>query len=417
MSVSVPPPAAIDYPESDGRPMAENDWQRAVILYALCVLENRFDGRPDVYVSGDLLVYHEEGNPRASVVPDVFVVFGAHSRMRRVYKLWEEPKAPDFVLEVASPSTWQDDEGPKRELYERLGVREYFQHDPTGGAPALASSGPAPGARSIRAPAGRPVAGRNAAPFQRDAGAGPAGGPEREPPLPRPGDRRAPSRPQGDRSRPPTGRGPCRDGRGAGRGARGAARPPARLTGRPPAPSRTGGGRAPGLGRLLPARGGPPRASGHEEGGPKAARSGPGLVSREGDVPRFSGPPDARGPSPRHGRRSRCASRAPPARHRGDRDGERARLRWSRPPVITFGGEPGAESLHRDEILRRSGHRPTLWRAVVRHAVHPRHGGQRGPGQRHGLGHGHDYATVVHDTGSPGIGPFGTTPAHGGACP
>ena len=132
MSVSAPPPAAIDYPESDGRPMAENDWQLAVIVYAVGALKARFADRPDVYVSGDLLVYHEEGNPRASVVPDVFVVFGAESRMRRVYKLWEEPKAPDFVLEVASPSTWKDDEGPKRELYERLGVREYFQHDPTG---------------------------------------------------------------------------------------------------------------------------------------------------------------------------------------------------------------------------------------------------------------------------------------------
>ena len=132
MSVSVPPPATIDYPDSDGRPMAENDWQLAVILYAVGALKARFAGRPDVYVSGDLLIYHEEGNPRASVVPDVFVVFGAQSRLRRVYKLWEEPKAPDFVLEVASPSTWHDDEGPKRELYERLGVREYFQHDPMG---------------------------------------------------------------------------------------------------------------------------------------------------------------------------------------------------------------------------------------------------------------------------------------------
>ena len=132
MSTSVPPPAAIDYPDSDGRPMAENDWQLAVILYAVGALKARFAGRPDVYVSGDLLIYHEEGNPRASVVPDVFVVFGAESRLRRVYKLWEEPKAPDFVLEVASPSTWHDDEGPKRELYERLGVREYVQHDPMG---------------------------------------------------------------------------------------------------------------------------------------------------------------------------------------------------------------------------------------------------------------------------------------------
>ena len=50
-----------------------------------------------------------------------------------MYKLWEEPKAPDFVLEVASPSTWREDEGPKRVVYERLGVREYFQHDPMGG--------------------------------------------------------------------------------------------------------------------------------------------------------------------------------------------------------------------------------------------------------------------------------------------
>ena len=41
-------------------------------------------------------------------------------------------KAPDFVLEVASPNTWREDEGAKRRVYERLGVREYCQYDPTG---------------------------------------------------------------------------------------------------------------------------------------------------------------------------------------------------------------------------------------------------------------------------------------------
>ena len=133
MSVSIRPPDAIDYPDSDGRPMAENDWQHNVIVYAMGALKTRFTARADVYVSGDLLIYYEEGNPRASVVPDVFVVFGAEKRKRRNYKLWEEPKAPDFVLEVASPGTWREDEGPKRVLYERLGVREYFQHDPMGG--------------------------------------------------------------------------------------------------------------------------------------------------------------------------------------------------------------------------------------------------------------------------------------------
>ena len=80
----------------------------------------------------DRLIYYEAGNPGASVAPDVFVVFGAEDRKRPTYKLWEEPKVPDFVLEVASPNTWKEDEGPKGLLYERLGVREYWQYDPTG---------------------------------------------------------------------------------------------------------------------------------------------------------------------------------------------------------------------------------------------------------------------------------------------
>ena len=147
MSTPPLPHAAIDYPDSDGKPMAENDWQLAAMLYAIGALQARYAHRRDVYVSGDLLVYYEEGNPRASVAPDVFVVFGAEARKRIVYKLWEEPKAPDFVLEVASPKTWKDDEGPKAALYERLGVREYFQHDPMGGLLAQRLRGRRLGAR------------------------------------------------------------------------------------------------------------------------------------------------------------------------------------------------------------------------------------------------------------------------------
>ena len=83
-------------------------------------------------MAGNLFIYYEEGNPRASVSPDLFVVFGAENRMRPVYKVWEEGRVPDFVLEVASPSTWEEDEGAKRVLYQRLGVREYWQVDPRG---------------------------------------------------------------------------------------------------------------------------------------------------------------------------------------------------------------------------------------------------------------------------------------------
>ena len=132
MSRVIPPPAAIEYPSGDGKPMAENDAQLLAMLYAIGALRVHYRDRADVYVSGDLLMYYEEGDPKASVAPDVFVVFGVEDRVRERYLVWKEGKGPDFVLEVASKSTWREDLGPKREVYARLGVKEYWQYDPTG---------------------------------------------------------------------------------------------------------------------------------------------------------------------------------------------------------------------------------------------------------------------------------------------
>ena len=76
-------------------------------------------------------LYYERGNPRAVVAPDVYVVTGAPaSPPRDTYMLWNEPKGPDFVLEVTSASTRHNDERRKREVYAALGVREYFLYDP-----------------------------------------------------------------------------------------------------------------------------------------------------------------------------------------------------------------------------------------------------------------------------------------------
>ena len=36
-----------------------------------------------------------------------------------------------LLLEITSRSTWREDQTKKRELYHRLGVREYWQYDPT----------------------------------------------------------------------------------------------------------------------------------------------------------------------------------------------------------------------------------------------------------------------------------------------
>ena len=124
-------PAKVHYPSSDGRPMAESDFQRTPLIYAVDRLRYHFRGRRDVYVSGNLLLYYQKGNPRAAVAPDVFVVLGVSNVDRSSYRLWEEPKGPDFVLEITSRTTYREDQGRKRELYCSLGVREYWQYDPT----------------------------------------------------------------------------------------------------------------------------------------------------------------------------------------------------------------------------------------------------------------------------------------------
>ena len=95
----------VEYPETDGRPMPDGDYQGETYRYLVEALRTHFHARPDVYVSGDLFVYLEEGNPRNCVAPDLFVVFGAGNHKRDTYKVWEEPAGvPDFVLEIVSPS-------------------------------------------------------------------------------------------------------------------------------------------------------------------------------------------------------------------------------------------------------------------------------------------------------------------------
>ena len=132
MTNSMLAPVRIDYPSSDGKPMAESDFQFTPLAYARDSLRLHFRDRTDVYVAGNLLIYYEEGNPKARVAPDVFVVLGVPNRDRSSYFLWEDRKAPDFVLEITSRSTRREDQGSKRQLYRRLGITEYWQYDPTG---------------------------------------------------------------------------------------------------------------------------------------------------------------------------------------------------------------------------------------------------------------------------------------------
>jgi len=123
----------IEYPDEDGKPMAEGDVQCSYLTYARNALRIYFQNHSDVYVAGNLFIYYEEGNPEAVVAPDVFVVFGVENQDRRSYKTWQEQhKNPDFVLEITSKTTRSKDQGAKKGIYAFLGVHEYFQYDPTG---------------------------------------------------------------------------------------------------------------------------------------------------------------------------------------------------------------------------------------------------------------------------------------------
>jgi Uma2 family endonuclease len=120
---------AIEYPESDGKPMGETDKHRNLISHLIEMLTIYFAAEPEVYVSGNLMCYYEENNTKVSISPDVFVVRGAAKHERRVYKFWEEP-VPQVVLEISSRKTRQADLGEKKNLYAWLGVREYFVFNP-----------------------------------------------------------------------------------------------------------------------------------------------------------------------------------------------------------------------------------------------------------------------------------------------
>jgi Uma2 family endonuclease len=112
--------------------MAESDFQRKPLTYAVEALDIYFQHRADVYVSGHMFMYYEDGNPEAVGAPDVFVVFGTTKRERSSYFLWQEPKGLDFVLEITSRRTRSQDQGPNRGTHAFLGIPEYFQYDPTG---------------------------------------------------------------------------------------------------------------------------------------------------------------------------------------------------------------------------------------------------------------------------------------------
>ncbi len=119
------------YPESDGKPMAENTEQSYWIRMTMGEVESIFENDPNVFVAGDLLWYPVEGKPRIAAAPDVMVVFGRPKGKRFSYIQHLEARiAPQVCFEIRSQTNDDKEMAAKLKFYETHQVEEYYMYDP-----------------------------------------------------------------------------------------------------------------------------------------------------------------------------------------------------------------------------------------------------------------------------------------------
>ena len=121
-----------DYPPRD-------DMQNWLYLYEPSVITSlamHFADEPNVTVASEVPVSPNLPVRQDARIPDLMMVRGGNRELmeeQRGYAIDRQGKAPDFVLEVASPTTGVVDYTAKRRDYERYGVGEYWRFDPSGG--------------------------------------------------------------------------------------------------------------------------------------------------------------------------------------------------------------------------------------------------------------------------------------------
>ena len=121
----------IIYPDSDGKPMADNTKQFELIVEIKKGLDLLYINEPNVFIAGDLFWYPVQGQPTIVTAPDVMVVFGRPKGERGSYKQWQEENiAPQVVFEILSPSNDRLEMSRKLLFFERHKVEEYYLYDP-----------------------------------------------------------------------------------------------------------------------------------------------------------------------------------------------------------------------------------------------------------------------------------------------
>ena len=133
-AIQQPAPPAIEYPDDDGEPMADNTLQYKWMVLIEGGLEALFRHDPGVFVAGNLLWYPVEGDPTIRAAPDALVALGRPKGRRGSYKQWEEGNiAPQVVFETLSPGNRPLELADKFRFYEKYGAQEYYIYDPDDG--------------------------------------------------------------------------------------------------------------------------------------------------------------------------------------------------------------------------------------------------------------------------------------------
>jgi Uma2 family endonuclease len=121
----------IEYPETDGKPLAENTTQLLWIVKLFTGFFGWYRHDANVFVASDLLWYPVEGEPRICTAPDVMIVLGRPKGHRSTYMQWREGAIPpQVVFEIRSPSNSDEHMAMLLEFYREHGVQEYYLYDP-----------------------------------------------------------------------------------------------------------------------------------------------------------------------------------------------------------------------------------------------------------------------------------------------
>ncbi len=127
------------YPDSDGKPLADNTIQLRLIFTIKGGLDALFKDRNDVFIAADLFWYPvkltqqeiiEQEEPQRQA-PDVMVVFGRPKGDRGSYLQWKEDNiAPQVAFEILSPGNRKKDMETKFKFYQEHGIEEYYLYNP-----------------------------------------------------------------------------------------------------------------------------------------------------------------------------------------------------------------------------------------------------------------------------------------------